>query len=316
MTERRQITRIFALLLVACAVGWSLELRTLDTLRTGATLEEVLYISSPSVLRRMSLGYTGLLADLYWTRTVQYFGRKHVERAKRYDLLPKLLDITTGLDPHLVVAYKYGSIFLAQQPPEGAGMPDYAVQFVEKGIRDNPDDWQLYYHLGFIHYIERNDYVAASQAFLRGAEVPGAHPWLRIIGAAMAQHGGDLETARRMWIYIYESTDDKFIRSNAAKRLRALEVDQVVSQLEAAIQHYRERTGELPSSWQDMITAGLLRGVPRDPTGAPYRLMADGRVEVARPDDLPFIRRGLPKGKEAEFLQIVKEDDEKEERKK
>ena len=315
MSERRRITRIFAVLLIGCAVGWSLELRTLDTLRTGATLEEVLYISSPSVLRRMSLGYTGLLADLFWTRTVQYFGRKHVERAQRYDLLPKLLEITTELDPHLVVAYKYGSIFLAQAPPEGAGMPDYAAEFVEKGIRENPTDWQLYYHLGFIHYIERNDYIAASKAFLRGAEVPGAHPWLRIIGAAMAQHGGDLETARRMWLYIYESTDDKFIRSNAAKRLRALEVDQVVPELEQRIQNYKERTGQLPASWQDLIAAGYLRGIPRDPTGAPYKLMPDGRIEVARSDDLPFIRRGLPKGKESEFIQVVKEDEKKGEKK-
>ncbi|HXE91173.1 MAG TPA: hypothetical protein VNK82_09445 [Terriglobales bacterium] len=316
MTERRRITRIFAVLLVGCAVGWSLELRTLDSLRTGATLEEVLYISSPAVLRRMSLGYTGLMADLYWTRTVQYFGRKHVERAKRYDLLPKLLEITTSLDPHLVVAYKYGSIFLAQRPPEGAGMPDYAVKFVEEGIRNNPTDWQLYYHLGFIHYIERNDYVAASQAFLRGAEVPGAHPWMRIIGAAMAQHGGELETARRMWQYIYESSEDKYIRANAVKRLRALEVDEVVPRLEAAIQQYRQRTGQLPSGWQEMIAAGYLRGIPRDPTGAPYRLMPDGRVEVMRPDDLPFIRRGLPKGKESEFIQIVKDEKEPNEQKK
>ena len=27
----------------------------------------------------MSLGYDGLLADIYWTRAVQYFGSKHHE---------------------------------------------------------------------------------------------------------------------------------------------------------------------------------------------------------------------------------------------
>jgi len=70
-----------------------------------------------------------------------------------------LLEITTTLDPHLIVAYEFGSIFVAQQPPEGAGQPDTAVALVERGIRQNPGEWRLYYHLGFIHYLERHDYI-------------------------------------------------------------------------------------------------------------------------------------------------------------
>ena len=31
----------------------------------------------------MSLGYDGLLADIYWTRAVQYFGGKHHDGAQK-----------------------------------------------------------------------------------------------------------------------------------------------------------------------------------------------------------------------------------------
>ena len=113
-----------------------------------ATLEEVLYISSPKALKRLSLGYNGLLADIYWTRAVQYFGNKHHDGAQRYDLLAPLLEITTTLDPHLLVAYEYGANFLASKPPNGAGMPERAIELVEYGIRNNPDDWRLYYEMG------------------------------------------------------------------------------------------------------------------------------------------------------------------------
>ena len=262
----------------------------------GATLEEVLYIPSGKVLRAMSLGYTGLMADIYWTRTVQYFGGKHKARSSRYDLLPPLLEITTELDPKLVVAYKYGSLFLAQPPREGAGLPDLAVEFVEKGIRENPDDWQLYYHLGFIHFIERQDYKAASQAFERGSKVPGAHPWMKVMAAAMAQYGGERDVARRLWEYIYESSEDEFIRQNAAKRLRALNVDDAIVALEQAVETYRQRTGRLPQSWQELIQAGYVRGLPIDPLGLPLKLKSDGRIELARPDDIPFVTKGLPEG--------------------
>jgi tetratricopeptide (TPR) repeat protein len=302
MSERKRITVIFSLLLAASLAGAMLMTRRVDALRTGATLEEVLYITSPKTVKRLALGYDGLLADIYWTRVVQYFGRKHQVRSRRYDLLLPLLDITTTLDPHLLVAYEFGSIFLAQQPPEGAGQPDEAVAFVQRGIRLNPSAWRLYYHLAFIHYLERRDYKAAAEAFQRGSEIPGAMPWMRVMAAAMAQYGGDIRTARFLWQKIYESTDDKLIRSNAVKRLRALEVDEVVPQLEAVVELYRQRTGHLPASFTAMVAAGYLRALPTDPLGYPYKLGPDGRVEVQSPDDLPFITRGLPAGQQPSFV--------------
>ncbi len=141
MRASRQITAVFGVLLIACIAGSVLLLRGLDRLRSHATLEEVLYIPSPKAIKRLSLGYDGLLADIYWTRAVQYFGNKHNVGAENFNLLAPLLEITTALDPHLVVAYEYGSNFLAPHPPNGAGMPDRAIKLDEFGIRNNPDEW-------------------------------------------------------------------------------------------------------------------------------------------------------------------------------
>ncbi len=178
MSASRQITVVFSVLLIACIAGSVLLLRGLDRLRSHATLEEVLYISSPKAIKRLSLGYDGLLADIYWTRAVQYFGNKHNVGAENFNLLAPLLEITTALDPHLVVAYEYGSNFLAPQPPNGAGMPDRAIKLDEFGIRNNPDEWRLYYDLGFIYYTELHDYAHAADAFSRGSRVPHAHPFM------------------------------------------------------------------------------------------------------------------------------------------
>src|SRR5690242_14434333 len=136
-----QITTVVtSVVLVACLASSVLLLRRIDEARSGSTLEEVLYISSPRMLKRMSLGYDGLLADIYWTRAVQYFGDKHHAGAQDYRLLAPLLDITTTLDPKLIVAYQYGGNFLAPKPPNGAGMPGATIELIEKGIRSNPDN--------------------------------------------------------------------------------------------------------------------------------------------------------------------------------
>jgi hypothetical protein len=269
-------------------------LRKLDQVRGNATLEEVLYISSPKALKKLSLGYDGLLADIYWTRAVQYFGSKHHEGAQRYDLLAPLLEITAALDPHLLVAYEYGANFLAPPPPNGGGLPERAIQLEEFGIRNNPNEWRLYYNDGFIHYMELKDYAGAAEAFARGAKVPNAHPFLAIMAAKMAEHAGDLQMARLMWSTTYEGSKDSSVRANAAAHLRALQVDEDVTNLEAGIGRYRQMNGRLPSSFSDLEAAGLIQGTPADPLGHPYKVMPDGRVEVQVPDDLPFIDKGLP----------------------
>lgn len=299
MRPRSPVTLVCSAILAVSVVAIPLASRQLDALRPQATLQEVLYIKSPKTVRYLSLGYTGLAACVYWTRAVQYFGTKHVENALRYDLLKPLLELATDLDPNLTVAYEFGSIFLAQPPPEGAGQPDAAVAFVERGIQRNPDRWRLYFHLGFIHYSERQDYAAAADAFDRGSRVPGAHPWLKVMAAASRQRGGDIETARFLWTKIYESTEDKLIKETAVMRLAALKVDADVTYLNTLIDRYRKQFGVNPLRWNQLIAAGYLQGVPVDPIMKPYKLMPDGRIEVEDPKRIPFIRLGLPPGQKS-----------------
>jgi tetratricopeptide (TPR) repeat protein len=306
MRARARITFFFSALLLASMAGSVLLLRQLDRMRTGATLEELLYITSPKILKRMSLGYDGLLADVYWTRAVQYYGGKHRSQAGRYDLLAPLLEVTTALDPQLLIAYEYGSNFLSAKPPEGAGMPERAVELVKHGIRNNPKEWRLYYDLGFINYMELKDYAAAADAFARGSEVPNAHPFLKVMAARMAQHAGDVQMARMLWSTTYQSAQDPSVRVNAEVHLRALQVDEEVSALEALAAQYQQKTGHFPESFSEMQAVGMLRGVPVDPLGHPYKLLPHGRVEVRNPENLPFIKKGIPPGylssKQAKFL--------------
>jgi tetratricopeptide (TPR) repeat protein len=296
MKPSRQVTLVAGVLLLACMLASALLLRQVDRMRSGATLQEVLYISSPKVLKRLSMGYDGLLADIYWTRAVQYFGSKHFAGAQSYDLLAPLLEITTALDPHLTLAYEFGANFLAPPPPNGAGMPQRAIELTEFGIRNNPNDWRLYYQLGFIYYMELNDYKHAADAFARGSQVPNAHPFLRVMAAQMAQHGGELGMAQMLWSTTYQSTQDRDVRANAATHLRALQVEEDVTHLENLVNAYRAKTGHLPATFADLQEAGLLHEIPVDPLGHTYKLTSDGRVEVRTPDDFPFITKGMPPG--------------------
>ncbi|MGA2646180.1 MAG: hypothetical protein ABSF15_15825 [Candidatus Sulfotelmatobacter sp.] len=294
--NRRKTSWVAAACLLCSLLASAILLRHSDKIRPQSTLREVLYINSPQFLKRASLGYSGLLADIYWTRAVQYFGSRHHDEAKSYELLAPLLELTTQLDPHLIVAYEFGASFLAPPAPSGAGQPDRAIQLMEYGIKNNRDDWKLYYDLGFVYYMNLKDYPKAADAFERGSMIPNAHPFMRVLAAQMAQHAGEFDTARMLWSATYQNSQDKQIRTNAVEHLRALRVDETVTQLQQAVTRFGGRTGRLPASMSELVTAEGLPRVPVDPDGHPYKLTAEGRVEVRVPDDFPFATKGLPPG--------------------
>lgn len=293
----RAVTTIVAsaCLVVSMAVSVLLLYR-IDQLHPKKVAEDALYISSPKLVRRASLGFHGLMACIYWTRTVQYFGSRHMDEESSYKELAPLLQITTELDPQLLPAYQFGASFLAPPPPEGAGEPERAVQLMKYGIAHNPDDWHLYYDLGFVYYLELHDYKAAAEAFDRGAKLPNAHPFLKVLAGRTAEQAGDFTTARMLWSATFETSGETNVRRNALEHLRAIQVDEDVTNLQAAVTRFGERTGRLPASMQELAAAEHLPGVPVDPDGHPYQLDAEGRVLVQHPDDFPYITTGTPPG--------------------
>ena len=297
MKTSRQRTTLIAAMCLAVSMGASiLLLRHLDAIRPKASIEDVLYINSPKVVKRASLGFNGLMACIYWTRTVQYFGHRHFDRAHTYNELAPLLEITTALDPNLIPAYEFGASFLAPKPPNGAGEPTRAIQLMKYGIEHNPDNWHLYYDLGFVYYTELKDYRNAAEAFERGSKVPDAHPFLKLMAARMAEHAGDFATARMLWSATYETSQDTNIRQNAIEHLRSLKVDEDVTNLQSLVTQFTAQTGRPPSSLSEVVAAEHVPAMPVDPDGNPYKLNWDGQVLVENPDDFPFITKGTPPG--------------------
>jgi tetratricopeptide (TPR) repeat protein len=296
MTARTATTVVASACLAISMTASVLVLHRIDALHPKATIEDVLYISSPKIVKRASLGFDGLMACIYWTRTVQYFGHRLYNGEQTYNELAPLLEITTSLDPHMLPAYQFGASFLAPDPPNGAGEPQRAIRLMEYGIANNPNEWRLYWNLGFVYYTGLKDYKKASEVFARGSQVRDAPPFLKILAARAAEYAGDFTTARMLWSATLESSRETSIGRNAMEHLRSLRVDEDVTNLQAAVTRFGELTGRLPASMAELAAAAHLPALPADPDGQPYKLSAEGRVLVQNPDDFPFITTGTPPG--------------------
>jgi len=247
----------------------------------------LLYLWSGEHVRRLSPGLEDLMADIYWLRTVQYFGSQRVFAAeKNYDLIQPLIDITTTLDPRFELAYRYGAVFLAEPHPNGAGQPREAVKLLERGGRANPTSWRIQQDLGFFHYFFLDEPQEAARILVEASKLPGAPIWLRTSAADFLQTGGERDTARRVWQHLFEESDGR-MRDNALFNLRRLDALDAVDAHQQAVEAFRGRHGRLPESLTERDLGGLLRAPLKDPTGVPFEYdKGKGVVSIARSSSL------------------------------
>lgn len=286
----RRATRLLAVAVLALTFAGSLPLRVRmdrEAERQGE-FGGVLYVTSGETLRNLSLGYAGVLADIYWARAVQYFGRERLAGGSSFDLLGPLLRVTTTLDPHLLIAYRFGAIFLAEKPPAGAGRPEEALALIRRGIVANPSYWRLWQDLGFIYYWDLKDYAHAARAFQAGSEQPGADAWMKALSASIAAQGGELVTSRLLWAEVYRQAGNDSIRRSALEHLAALQAAEEMRQLDQALAAFKYRQGRSARSFRELLDAGLVSREPVDPSGAPYVITRQGKAALGPASSVDF----------------------------
>ena len=266
--------------------------------------DETLYLSGDTI-KRMSLGMEGLAADVYWIRTVQYFGGKMIDSGLplsatarvRMDLLAPLLNIVVTLDPHHIPAYRFGAIFLPERDLPAA------IALLEKGIEANPNEWRLYQDLGYINWQAGNStrgeeraafYAKAAEWYEKGGQVPGAMWWMRDLAGYMRIAGGSREAAYAIYSS-YANSDDENIRQQAVLRLKQLRALGEMDAINELLARYKAQTGHCVSDLRQL--APQLRalqltlnadGRPVDPDGMAYDLKADScKVELAWESQIP-----------------------------
>lgn len=248
---------------------------------------EALYLWSGEQVRRLAPGLEGLAADVYWLRTVQYYGgQRAFAGGRNFDLLQPLIGITVTLDPRLEIAYRYGAIFMAEPSPMGAGRPRDAIALLERGARALPRNWALRQDLGFYRFIFLKQPHEASRILLEASEIEGAPSWLKNLAASVLAKGGDRLTARSMWAAIHDQSEGQ-IKANAQIHMMVLDALEEADRLTRLVAEHARGVGGPPASLAELVSTGSLRRLPADPSGTPFEYdHQTGKVSVSRRSSL------------------------------
>ena len=257
--------------------------------------ERLMHLRSGQTANRLFLTFDALAADVYWMRAIQHYGRdrRSSRRDDKFELLQPLLDLTTSLDPHFNIAYRFGAIFLSMDPPDGPGKTDQAIRLLEKGLAANPHRWQYAHDIAFVHYWHTGDYAEAARWFDRAASMSGAPDWIRPLAGITLAQGGDRTGARQILSELVTASES-YIRSAAERALAQLDALDVIDRLNGLVERYHGATGKRPSGWEELVRARLLPGIPLDSTGTP--LLYDpvsGIVTLSDESGLAPLPRGL-----------------------
>lgn len=225
--------------------------------------------------RRPSLafGFRNFLADLAWLDAVQVMGDLRMTR-NAYDRLTVLVETVTNLDPKFAVPYLVGGLVLGDSPDHA----QKALGFLERGIRHHPSDWRFPFYIGYIRYFTLGDPAEGGRALREASGLRDSPPYLPFLASRMLAEGRKPETALEFLAAMIRQETDPSRKGILERRIKEVVVERDIQALEAAVQAYRGKTETFPERFSDLVEAGLIRGVPREPNGGRYLLSSDGRV--------------------------------------
>ncbi len=216
-------------------------------------------------VRQASFGQRLTLADLYWLRTVQYVGESVLAPDRGWAALYPLADIVTDLDPRFGYAYQVAGSNLSGL----AHRLEESDRLLEKGMRNVPDRWTLPFVRAVNKFLFEGDFAAAARYARRAAEV-GHRPQLALLAANLslaAERSDEYATAEAFLGESIRQADNQQLADQLRARLVKVRTYAALARVEAAVRAFRERNVRAPLVLEELVRAGLLPVMPRDPSG-------------------------------------------------
>jgi hypothetical protein len=256
------LAAIAALLTASYAAGRYVDQRTARNELFVA--RELIYLPSPGTARAMAFGFQQVAADWYWVRALQYFVEP-AQELNRYRNLGDFLEVVVGVDEDFHYAYKFAGVSIPYDTGRyNFANTDRAIDFLQRGVAKWPDDWQMRLYLGFYLLNFRNDTAGAAEQFSKAAPLPGAPPYLKPFAGKLLTLSGDIDRGKLFTEQMLAVTDDPDERAKLKQRLREIEAEGAMREVETAARRFRDQQGRWPHGIGELAALGPLPHLPPD----------------------------------------------------
>ena len=292
MNRRLLLLFLIGLFLVCCyASSYRTLLKVHDEVRQTSHSMSGIWNLPPVALLAIAGEFKGLVADYLTLEAGAQLGTQLIRKPeggfqvvqKQYDWpnIHRLFVASQTLDPY------FGQTYIVMQgtlPWQPANMVAEAQKFLKITAQNRLWDWQPTHAMGFNAYYFLNQPGEAGRIFLEAAQVPNAPSFLSILGARLAQKGGETETAIViMKSMLANKSSEEPGYADMLDRLQALEG---VFVIEKAVTKYVTVLGRKPSSLVELVDSEVLEQLPVNPYDLSYCIDTAGKIYFDKPDCL------------------------------
>ncbi len=250
----------------------------------------LLYLPPAEIAPTLALGYDAMWADLNWIRLLQYFGGLYLT-TRDYPQIERIFEVIFALDPYFKDAYLFSSLAVGEE----VGRPERALEFLEKGMKHMPDDWQLPFDAGFLAMQTMQDYDLAKEYFQRATETPHCPSYVYRIIPFLETEAGRYEAA----LFYYQEGIQRAIENNdevsqAIYRQKIKETLNTIHlrQLNQGLESFIEKEGKVPEDLDVLVEKQYVQEIPAEPFGGYYYIDPSEKV-ASSTDNKNFIQRYL-----------------------
>ena len=254
-------------ILLLAGVGWLQGELDRRQSRAVVQMEGLAQLPKGEYLKPALLGYHHLGSDILWLRLIQVIGKKQ-NSADEYEWMYHALDVITTLDSQYAYAYYAGGVILGDL----ANRPDLSIRLLEKGVKANPEVWNIPFLLGYNYYFLLGDPAKGAEYIMQAARLPDGPAYLPGLATRMAAEAGSPGTALAFLEARLLETQDPQTRESLANRVKEVIIERDIRTLESAVEAYLTQHRALPVTITDLVVAGALPSLPQEPFGGDYRL--------------------------------------------
>ncbi|MBL8955306.1 MAG: hypothetical protein JNK82_31320 [Myxococcaceae bacterium] len=230
----------------------------------------------PEVARTWLKAALPLVIDLYWLRTINAVGDNDSREKQR--ALYDYARLITDLDPRFREVYWFVAVSLPWRLRDRSWVHiDLSNDLLRRGLAQYPNDLKMNLLLGYNLITYDKAYVEAARVFQHTATLPRAPPFAGLIATRLYSQGGSpelgIEAARAM----RDSAEDEATRAEFEARIADLEIEQLLQKIDAAIGVYKEKFGDYPTTFEELVKSGLWKGPTTDPLGGRLNIGYDHR---------------------------------------
>ena len=278
-------------LLLVCSYGgsYTLLLQQREDANQIDRFDSGIWNLPPFVLLVVAGEFKGLVADYLTLEAGAQLGTqlvrapeggfKVVQRQYNWPSIHRIFVASQILDPSFAQTYIVAQGHLPWEP---ANMVAEAQEILRIADRNRPWDWQPAQLMGFNSYYFLKQLGEAGKIYLQAAKKPNAPPYFSILGARLAQKGGETESAIFiMKTMLADRNPEEPGYTDMANRLHALEG---VLAIEQAAKNYQKNFGHKPLTLEELTHSGILDALPLNSYHLEYCMDSVGNIYFDNPN--------------------------------